>query len=156
MTSPRAFKLPDPPFFTLDEMAVAWSCSVQRLHVLAEHGTEDGAAKLAITEYALKGESVLGISTDERRRFERLAGAQAEGESLSGKERRTLLNLLGAFVVIWDPCEDIQPYAVVRDLEEQAAAHGIPILRGDDTNARMIGEAIALLKAEGYGAKNAA
>jgi hypothetical protein len=146
-------KLPIPPFYPLADLAIAWACSEALLHVYAEHGIAGGAEKLRVAEYELAGEKVLGVSHEEKGRFEALRCPASKAPRINGKERESLLALTGPLLILWcggDRKYLDHPYVLVADIEQAAAANGAPMLRGDDTNAKLVAEAIALMRANGY------
>lgn len=144
-------KLPEPAFYTLADLAMLWGYHPDRLRVYAEHGTEDGR-KLEIVERPIDGKPAQVVTREERQRFESGRNAK-KPDALNSSERNSLLSLVGVFAVGWsgeDPEYLWHPYKLHRNLAEWAARAGVPMVRGDDTYARLIKEALALVASEGY------
>lgn len=152
MTHPLKFKVP--VFYPLQDLALAWDCSESLLRVYAEHGLANGAGNLELREFDLGGSKVLGVSHEEKARFEALiAGSSPKHARMHSAERQSLVGLVGAISILWcggDEKYVDHPYALVADIEEAAARNGVPMIRGDDTNAKLLAEAIALMRIKGY------
>lgn len=134
-------------FYALEDVARAWGCSVEQVLIYAEHGAADGR-KLRLSEMPLAGHATPMVSHTDREAFER-----ARGERMGAKERTSLLALVGVLVAGWTGGDERKlrhHYEVWRELGEWAARAGVPVLRGDDTNAALIRQAVELLAREGY------
>lgn len=144
-------KPPEPAFYPLADLALLWGCTPDLLRVYAEHGAEDGR-KLEIVERPIDGKPAHVVTREERQRFE--AGREVpKPPAINPSERDSLLSLIGVFAVGWsgaDPDYLAHHYKLYGDLAKWAAKAGVPMLRGDDTYAGLIKEALALLAAEGY------
>ena len=154
MRPPNPPNLPPPLFYPLPDLAACWGCSAELVKVYAELGTAAGD-KLQLNTYTIGKKKIPGVSASEKARFEKTTRAcKVENEAnLNTVERKTYQLLIGAFAIasvggLKHVIE--QPYKLLGTLEADAASYGIPILRGDDTNARVIRESIEAVCAAGY------
>jgi hypothetical protein len=150
----KRLRLPEPNFYPIQDLAILWGCSPALLQVFAECGTGDGQDKLKTDSYTLAGKPVVGVSLEEKKRFERLADIKSGGtKALNAGERKSLLGLVGAFSVLWSGGDERHlghPYTLLANVENAAATLGVPMIRGDDTNTRLIQEAVDLIRRNGY------
>jgi hypothetical protein len=134
-------KLPDPLYYTLEDLAAEWQCHPDRLRTLAASGL------LELSTADISGSRVTVVAVEERRRFEELASpAQAETTRLRNDERRGLLNLIGALAYIAYVDDVTRPYALTSTLQADAAARGIPLEIGEDAIADKLKDAFALMR----------
>ena len=146
-------KLPTPSFYPLSDLAAIWGCSEALVSVYAEIGTDSGD-KLAITSFSVGKKKVMGVTVEEKERFESgRSDSGAPAETINQSKKKTLDLMVGILSITWaggDPVLVDHPYTFLALLEKAAAACGVPILRGDDTNARVIQEGIEAVCAQGY------
>jgi hypothetical protein len=146
-------RLPAPPFYPLEDLARAWGCSVALLRMHAALGEAEN--RLVIEARGGKGARIEGVTPKEKARFESLTASKPgrSADALAATERTSLLALIGVLSAAWcgcDPEHEDHPYTLLTSLEEFAARQGVPVIRGDDTNARLIAESFALLHKHGY------
>ena len=146
-------QLPKPPFYPLEDLASEWGCSLAMLRSHSAFG--EGPHRLLIEQRGRKGARIEGVTPSEKARFESLgAGATRKpAGGLAGTERTSLLALIGVLAAAWCGCDEAHekhPYTLLASLEEFAARQAVPMVRGDDTNARLLREAFEVLRAHGY------
>ena len=149
--------LPTPCFYPLPDLAAIWGCSEALLSVYVDLGTSDGD-KLSVTKCRIGKKSILGVTVEEKARFEtgRVA-LVAPDKAINPTERTTYLLLIGALALTWvgeDPDVVDHPYKLLNMLLVDCVRGGIPVPRSDETNAKAIREGIEAACGAGYKRKS--
>ena len=145
-------KLPEPTFYPLPELARLWGCGPEIVSVYATVGTLRGD-RLRVGVFDLNGKQVEGVTPEEKYRFERIRSKPFAEDDQDGKERTSMLGLIGALSVLWcggDPTRENRPFVLVNEINEAAENQKVPMIRQKETNAKLIREALLLLGKHGY------
>lgn len=139
-------RLPTPLFYTLEDLASEWGCHPDRLRSFAASGL------LEVRTTEMGGTSVPAIAVEEKARFEALVSpSQAQERAINGRERRSLLNLIGVLAYVAYVRDVARPYALTRTIQEDAARLGLTLEIGDDTIADKLKDSFELMRQCGCG-----
>lgn len=136
-----ALNLPAPLYYTLADLATEWKCHPDRIRTYAASGL------LALSGVDVDGAMVPAIAHEEKARFE--GEAMGRERRLDTRERKTLLNIIGALAFIAYRDDVKAPYALTRQIEEEAATLGLPLEMGDDSLANKLKDSFALMREAG-------
>lgn len=135
-----------PSFYSLQTLANEWGCDVEQLELM------ESLSELEIITVQGDSREFRAVTREEKRRVEAMKPMPERASRYNPTERASHLALLGALLVLWARDANLlsKPYAVVSEIEQDAARWSIPMHRSKDTNAAMVGEAIAMLRSDGW------
>lgn len=131
------------PWYSIEEVAEAWSCSVTSLHAMATAGD------LELCPWIIDGAERTGVTAAERQRIEQQHSVPLEP---SPQKIRSALFLLGAMLIAWTAEDEellAHHYALRDDIARTMAAKGIAVLRTRETDSELIREALEVVRASG-------
>ena len=144
-------RLSEPAFYTLSDLAATWDVSVARIETYRDAGTVSGE-RLEVC--ACGPGAVDGVTPQEKRRFEGLpqfAERFPDGR-FNPSDKASHQALIAALLLIcYGKGSEIVSghYELANQVEQDAALLGLAVDRSQETNAKIIREAQAILKQAG-------
>lgn len=144
-------KLPEPPFYALPDLAIAWGISLAQVQTYAEWGA--GSERLEVRQCELSGVAIPGVMLEEKRRFESLRQPKRFPEGrFNPSDKASHQALIAALLLICYGKNSellLGPYELANQVEQDAAGLGLGLDRSRETNAKIMREAQNVLKQAG-------